>query len=87
MEKEIIFNKYFKIRLCSDLDYEGMVVDIVYKNSTLATLNQDKGIENIEIKLYPPQLDKYWEISYKTFIEILEEAKKTLLEINKEKDE
>ncbi|NGX35648.1 MAG: hypothetical protein K1000chlam1_01560, partial [Candidatus Anoxychlamydiales bacterium] len=37
MEKEINYNKYFKIRLCSDLDYDGMVVDIVYKNSSLAT--------------------------------------------------
>ena len=84
MEKEISFNKYFKIRICSDLDYEGMVVDIVYKNSTLATLNQDKGVGNIEIKLYSPQTKEYWEISYKEFMNILEEARKTLIQVNKE---
>jgi len=76
---EKIINKYLKVRLCNDLDYEGIVVDIVYKKATLATLNQDKGIENIEIKLYPPQLNKHWEISYKNFIEILEEAKKNTI--------
>ncbi|NGX36713.1 MAG: hypothetical protein K1000chlam1_01565, partial [Candidatus Anoxychlamydiales bacterium] len=65
--------------------YDGMVVDIVYKNSSLATLNQDKGIENIIIKLYPPQIDECWEFSYKEFIEILEEARTTLIQINKEK--
>ena len=66
------------------LDYEGMVVDIVYNSATLATLNQDKGIENIEIKLYPPQIKEYWDFSYKNFIDVLEESKKTLIQINKE---
>jgi len=85
MAKEIIFNKYFKIRICSDLDYEGMVIDIVYKHNTLATLNQDKGIENIEIKFYSSQEKEYWKFSYKEFIDILEKAKKLLIEINERK--
>ena len=74
MEKEINYNKYFKIRLCSDLDYDGMVVDIVYKNSSLATLNQDKGIENIIIKLYPPQIDECWDLG-----KVIQEQQKYLL--------
>ena len=85
MEKEIIFNQWFKFRICSDLDYEGMVVDIVYKNSTFAILNQDKGIENTEIKLFPPITDECWNFSYNEFIETLEKAKKLLIQINKEK--
>lgn len=87
MEKEINFNKHFKIRICSDLDYEGMVVDIVYRNITIATLNQDKGVENIEIKLYLSQTKKQLEISYKEFMKILEEAKKILLQVNEAKNE
>ena len=83
MEKEITFNKGFKIRICSDLDYQGMVVDIVYNNATFATLNQDEGIENIEIKLYSSQ-EKFLEFSLEEFIEILEKAKKLLIQVNKE---
>lgn len=85
MEKEINFNKCFKIRICSDLDYEGMVVDVVYKDVTFASLNQDKGVKNIEITIYPSQIVEYWKFSYKEFMDILEEAKKTLIQINKEK--
>ncbi len=86
MAKEIIFNKDFKIRICSDLDYEGMVVDIVYKNNTIATLNQDKGIESIEIKLYSTQKESSLEFSYKDFVDTLEKAKKILIELNKKNE-
>ncbi|NGX36288.1 MAG: hypothetical protein K1000chlam1_01129, partial [Candidatus Anoxychlamydiales bacterium] len=54
--------------------YDGMVVDIVYKNSSLATLNQDKGIENIIIKLYPPQIDECWDLG-----KVIQEQQKYLL--------
>jgi hypothetical protein len=30
MQNEINFKNKFKVRICSDLDYEGMVVVIVY---------------------------------------------------------
>jgi len=76
--------KDFKIRICSDLDYEGMVIDIVYKNITFATLNQDKGNDNVEIKLYPSQIDEYWIVTYKEFTEILQKAKELLIQVNKE---
>ena len=83
MEQEIIYKKYFKIRFCSDLDYEGMVVDIVYKNNTLLTLYLDKGVDNIEIKLYAPQKNEFWDFPYNEFIDVLEKAKNELIRINK----
>ena len=83
MEKKIDDINKFKIRICSDLDYEGMVVDIVYNNETLATLNQDSGVDNIEIKLFSNKKD-FWEFSLDEFQKNVEEAKKTLIQFNKD---
>ena len=92
--------KGLNLEISSDLDYEGMVVNIVYYpeeidfddiekkyyfQESIATLYQDKGIENIEIKLYPSRREEYLEFSYKEFIDILEEAKKLLIESNEKK--
>jgi hypothetical protein len=87
--------KGLSLEISSDLDYEGMVVNIVYnyekidfnniqyKQDIIAILNQDKGVENIEIKLYSFQSD-FLEFSFKEFMNILEEAKKLLIQVNKE---
>jgi len=61
MAKQINFNDNFRVRTCSDLDYEGIVVDIIYNNSTVATIKQDKGVENIEIKIFPPLNNEFWD--------------------------
>ncbi len=85
MDKKIEQKDFFKTRVCSDLDYEGMVVDIVYKNSTVATLNQDKGIKNTEIKVFPPVDKDCWDFPYEEFIKILKKAKETLIKFNQER--
>lgn len=74
-------NNNFNLEICSDLDYEGMVVDISYKNDLVATLYSENGIE---IKLYPIQ-EEYLKFSYEEFLDILEKAKKLLIELNKKK--
>jgi hypothetical protein len=86
----------FKCRICSDLDYEGMVVDILYLfpklNSNkeiqdqVATLNMDKGKDNIEIKFFDASND-FGEFKLEDFADILEKAKKLLIKINKEPEE
>jgi len=88
--------KKFNLEVSSNLDYEGMVVNIVamseivdkergvYRQKTLAVLNKDKGMENIEIKIYPPIKEQYWEISYDELITVLKKAKELLIEVNKE---
>jgi hypothetical protein len=86
----------FFLEICSDLDYEGMVVDINYiyekKSSNkeiqdqVATLNMDKGKDNIEIKIFEASND-FWEFKLEEFLDILEKAKKRLIEINEEPEE
>ena len=93
-------NKGLNLEISSNLDYEGMVINIVYNQEKvnfsdkkkyyiqkeIATLNQDKGIENIEIKLYPSQSNEDFEFSYKEFMEVLVKAKILLLQINKDRN-
>ncbi|MFA6119336.1 MAG: hypothetical protein WC688_05415 [Parachlamydiales bacterium] len=79
-------NKNFNLEICSDLNYEGLVVDISYKNDLIATLNQDKDIDNIEIKLYSIKVGTSLKLSYKDFVDVLEKAKKLLIEINKKNE-
>ncbi|MCB1107783.1 MAG: hypothetical protein KDK76_06785 [Chlamydiia bacterium] len=50
-------NKGFSLELCSDLDFEGMVVDVNYDDHPIATGNYDKGVNNIEITLLPIYTD------------------------------
>ena len=94
-------NKNFNLEISSDLDYEGMVVNIVYntkntiffkesnkvvyKQKTIAVLNQDRGIENIEIKIYPPKNEDYWGFSLADFLKILQKAKETLIKSNQKR--
>lgn len=74
----------FKIRLCSDLDYEEMVADISYENYTVATITQEKGIDNMEIEIFPPEKPtKSWKFSLNDFVEIIAFAKKSLIEMQK----
>lgn len=76
-------NDEFSLEICSDLDYEGMTVDISYLNDLIASLNQDKGSENIEIKLYSPKDKEHWNFSYEEFMLILKKAKELLIQINR----
>ena len=43
----------FSLEICSDLDFEGMVIDISYNMETIASINYDKGIDNMEIEFFP----------------------------------
>jgi hypothetical protein len=43
--------KKFLIETCSDLNYEGMVIDISFDSQRIAMINYDKGIDNMEIEI------------------------------------
>jgi hypothetical protein len=60
-------NNNFLLEISSDLDYEGMVINISYKNDIIAILNQDKGVDNIEIKIFSSINDECWNFIYKDF--------------------
>ncbi len=76
----------FKIRICSDLDHEEIVADVCWDNQTLATINQDKGLENLEIELFSPQDQESWVVPFEKMIEIFCEAKKQLQKMQKKSD-
>jgi hypothetical protein len=76
-------NSQFKIEYCSDLDYEEIVADISFQNHILAVINQEKGIESMEIEIFAPYDTKSWNFSLSEFIETLESAKKCLIEFRK----
>ncbi len=69
-------NEKFSIELCSDVDFEGMVVDISYNMQTVASINYDKGVNRMEIKMIPFGCDARGLIfPLQDFMAILEKAK------------
>lgn len=46
-------NEKFSIEMCGDLDFNGMVIDISYNMTNIASVNYEKGIDNIEIEILP----------------------------------
>ncbi len=76
-------NKNFKVELCSDLEYEEMVIYISYQDNTLAILNQENGVENIEIKITSPPKGSSWNFKFDDFLEILLFSKRRLEDAQK----
>jgi hypothetical protein len=69
-------NKGFYIELCSDIDIDGMSIDICFNNNRVATLNYAKGIQHSEIDVFiPPKKEGRWSFSLGEFMSTLEEAK------------
>lgn len=74
----------FKIRECSDLDYEGMVVDLIYEDRWFATLSCDEGVEKTIIKILDPKKEEaVWEIDYLALKKVLNDAFEILKDANK----
>ena len=76
--------KDFKLEISSDLNYNGMVVHISYRNDLLAVLNQDKGSKNIEIKMFPSKDQDYWIFPYEELLNYLNKAKDVVIKINQQ---
>lgn len=80
--------KTFLIETCSDLNYEGMVVDITFDNQRIAMINYDKGIDNLEIEILPfGEEQSKCVFPLKDFLEILEKAKEIAIQCAKEDEE
>ncbi|MBS0605617.1 MAG: hypothetical protein KF898_04065 [Parachlamydiales bacterium] len=75
-------NEKFSIEMCSDLDYEGMVVDVSYDMETIASINYDKGIDNIEIEVYP--ISGKLKFPLDDFFLVLEKSKQLAVKCAKE---
>lgn len=72
----------FRVRICSDLDYEEMVADVCYENHTVAMVTQENGIENMEIEIFPLEKE-IRSLPLNDFIESIAIAKKSLIEMKK----
>lgn len=69
-------NNKFRIVMCSDLEKEEMVADVFLENHMIATINQDKGLDNMEIEIFTPDEDNKWTLPLDDFIEAIQFAKK-----------
>jgi len=78
-------NKEFSIEMCGDLDFEGMVIDVTYNNETIASINYDKGIDNIEVEILPKS--EKFVFSLDDFFLILKKAEKLAIKCAKEDEE
>lgn len=77
----------FVIEISSDLDYEEIVANILYKEETIAILSQENGLENLEIEIFPSVEAKPWKFSLDDFIKTLQLSKKCLIDMHKLSEE
>jgi len=72
-----------KIVTSSDLDFEGMVIDIMVSNTMFAKLHCDDGIEKTKVLIYHNNAEKpFIELNYLDLVNALEESFAKLKEAN-----
>ena len=76
----------FHTQLCSDLNFEGMIIDVCFDDQLIAQVNYEKGIDQIEVQFFPGNTST---LAFKIsdFIEILEKAKNIAIRCAKEDNE
>ena len=82
----MVTNKGFFLKLCSDLDFEGMIVDICFDDQRIASVNYDKGIDNIEVAMLTQESSRHV-FNLSDFVNILEKAKNLAIKCAKEDGE
>ncbi|NGX43354.1 MAG: hypothetical protein K940chlam7_01649 [Chlamydiae bacterium] len=72
-------NRRFSVELCSDLDYDDMVVYISCDEIPLAILNCEKGVDHMELEMncLPKNVHSI-KFPLNDFLEVLSFAKLTL---------
>ena len=81
----INMNKKFHLQLCSDVDLEGMAIYIDYGTETVASITYERGINNMEIELFPFGKSKDSQVFLlDEFINALERAKNLAIKCAKE---
>lgn len=76
-------NSRFTVELSSDLDYKEMVVYISLDEELVAILNCEKGIDKLELELFPLHTEKMVSISFEDYLHAFEFARKTLVQSQK----
>ncbi len=76
----------FSILMSSDEEYDDLCAEIYFEKQFVAMLTQEKGFENLEIEIYPPDNEKFWHFKLSEFEEVLKSAKDALWDIRKSID-
>jgi hypothetical protein len=84
----MVINKGFGLRLFGDLDIEGMAIEITLNDITIASINYEKGINNIETELFPFIIeDTRLTFPLDDFLHILKKAKQLAIKCAREDEE
>lgn len=76
-------NDQFEICVCNDLGYEKPVAEIHFNECIVGIINQDNGIDNLEITITSSLFEKDLKLMLKDLQEVIEKAKQALIESNK----
>ena len=71
-------NPGFEITVCSDRDYEDLIIEIYFEDQLLVLINQEKGLDALEIDLYPGKGGGPWHFKLQELEEVVEAAKRKL---------
>ncbi|MBJ7450350.1 MAG: hypothetical protein JHC93_08345 [Parachlamydiales bacterium] len=69
----------FRILICGDLDYEEMVVDIIWKGHTVGIVTIENGPEKMEFEIYNHPEGFKWKFPLDDFLKIIDWAKRELI--------
>lgn len=73
----------FRIVISSDIEYNDLCAEIYFEDQFVAILTQEQGFENLEIQIYAPQNQNFWEFKFSEFEAILASAKQSLFDMRR----
>ena len=72
--------------MSSDIQYDDLCAEIYFEDQFFAIVTQEEGFENLEIEIYPPPNEKFWQFKFSQFEEVLKSAKDALWDMRKSFD-
>ena len=76
-------NNKFQFRVMSDSNYEKLIVEFFcgddLRNDFIGLINQEKGIDSLELEIYPKTNGQPWKFNLEEFVDVLHQAKRHLL--------
>ncbi|MBG4273096.1 hypothetical protein [Pseudomonas aeruginosa] len=72
-------NPDFEVVGFSDKRYEKLTIEIQYKGEPVAQINQDKGVDNLELEIFADLNSTILKVPFIGFLEALNLAKDSML--------
>lgn len=76
----------FEFSVGSDLDFEDLIADIGFENKLVALLTQEEGLQNLRIRIFPPENQEFWDFRLDEFETVIQKAKERLWQLRKTSD-